>query len=110
MDAVIGTPWITTRASKKDDIMKYLATASLSLALALLAVPATAASVGNLDGLRQGAQPAAEQVAWRRCWWHHGHRHCRWVHRGYGYGPGVNLYFGGHRHGWHRGWGYRRHW
>jgi hypothetical protein len=46
---------------------------------------------------------AVEQVNYRRCWWHNGHRRCRWVGDSYGYGPGVNLYFGG---GGHRGHGH----
>jgi hypothetical protein len=65
------------------------------------------ASVSNPSGV--------EQTAFRRCWWRHGVRVCRWVGEPYddgdyydggtpyyyGYGPGISLYFGG---GWGGGW------
>jgi hypothetical protein len=38
-----------------------------------------------------GGQSAAQEVAYRRCWWRYGERHCRWSgprYRSYGYyGP-----------------------
>ena len=43
---------------------------------------------------------AVEEVGYRKCRWHNGHRHCRWVEDG----PSVILEFGGrdrHRHGHH---------
>jgi hypothetical protein len=92
--------------------------------IGMLAGPAAAApAIGS--GLKTAAteNSGVEKAAYRRCWWHHGHRHCRYVSRGYryygyapyydggyygyGYGPSLGLYFGGgHRH-----WGHRhRHW
>ena len=38
-----------------------------------------------------GVTAQIEQVAYRRCWWKHGERHCRWVGNGngiYRYGAG----------------------
>ena len=43
-------------------------------------MPTTAAAVG--------AQSAVQDVAYRRCWWQYGQRHCRWSeprYRGHGY-------------------------
>jgi hypothetical protein len=65
-----------------------------------LATPASAAPLASVTGARAGNDASAtEQIAYRRCWWRHGIRHCRWVEE-YGYGPGVNLYFrdGDRRH------------
>ena len=45
-----------------------------------------------------GAQSKPQHVAYRRCWWRHGHRHCRWYDTpgGYGYYPyrGDRNYYG----------------
>lgn len=69
-----------------------------------------------------------DNVAYRRCWWRHGYRHCRYVrgyygnyayapyydsYYGYGYGPSLGLYFDGGGRGWgggrgHFGGGHRR--
>ena len=77
--------------------MKWVASGAFALALGFLAAPASAAPLGAMDGIRSGdAASAVEQASYRRCWWRNGHRHCRWVDDGYG--PGVNLYFGGGRH------------
>lgn len=88
-------------------MIKALSVAT-ALALGALALPASAAPVGNISGLVEKPTSAAEQVRYRRCWWHHGHRHCRWYggHHYWGYGPSVGLYYGGHR----RHWGHRHHW
>ena len=86
-------------------LSKILSAGALALTLGFLTAPASAAPLGSVDGVKSGTASAAEQVAYRRCWWRNGHRHCRWVDDGYGYGPGVNLYFGGGRHGHH----HRRH-
>jgi hypothetical protein len=70
--------------------------------------------------------PAVEKAAYRRCWWRHGYRVCRWVggyyddgyyddgYYGYGpyigFGPGIGFGFGGgHFHGghFHGGHGHR---
>jgi hypothetical protein len=89
-------------------LARYLSSAAVAITLGLFAAPASAAPVG-LDGLKSGtgASPA-QKVAHRHCWYHRGHRHCRWVGRSYGYGPGVTIYLGGrhghHRHRHHRRW------
>jgi hypothetical protein len=77
-------------------LSKHIATAALVVSLGYIATPASAAPLSNISGAKAGGETSAEQVAYRRCWWRHGYRHCRWVHE-YGYGPGVNLYFGGGR-------------
>ena len=46
-----------------------------------------------------GAQSKPQDVAYRRCWWRQGHRHCRWYdapYRGDGYYPyrGEGYYYG----------------
>lgn len=87
---------------------KMLSAAALAAGLGFIA-PASASPVG-LQGAQVGTTAsAAEPVAYRRCWYEHGRRHCRRTitrYYGddgyYGYGPGINLYFGGgggHRHG-----------
>jgi len=87
--------------------MKWVASGAFALALGFLTAPASATPLSAMDGVRSGdIASAAEQVSYRRCWWHKGHRHCRWVDDGYGYGPGINLYFGG---GGRHGHGHRRH-
>jgi hypothetical protein len=93
---------------------KTLPLGVLALALGFLAAPASAAPVAGMEGARGANASAAEQVAYRRCWYEHGRRHCRRTvtryysddgYYGYGpsyYGPGIGLYFGGgggHRHG-----------
>jgi hypothetical protein len=46
-----------------------------------------------------GVQSKPQDVAYRRCWWRHGHRHCRWYdapYRSEGYIPyrGEGYYYG----------------
>jgi hypothetical protein len=100
---------------------KTLSLGALAVALGVLAIPAAAApAVGDVDGLKGASTSATEHVAYRRCWYEDGRRHCRRTvtryynyyddgYYGYGpgyYGPGIGLYFGGggHRHGHgHRG-------
>ena len=62
------------------------------------------------------AASSIEKAAYRRCWWRHGYRVCRWVGYpyyddygyygpSYGYGPSFGFRFGGgghHFHGHHR--------
>jgi hypothetical protein len=51
--------------------------------------PAFAAPVATQAN--PGIQSEIQQVAYRRCWWQHGERHCRWVRNGnriYRYGAG----------------------
>jgi hypothetical protein len=81
-------------------LWKTTAIAAFALSLGYLATPSSAAPLASVTGARAGNDTSAtEQIAYRRCWWRYGHRHCRWVEE-YGYGPGVNLYFrdGGRRH------------
>ena len=100
-------------------LSKYLSGAALAVAAGLLCAPASAAPVGNVAGVRAPNTSNVEQAAYRRCWWHNGHRHCR-IYRtygyydpyyydyGYGYGPTFGFSFGGgrHFHGGHRGGGH----
>ena len=92
------------------------------LGLGLLATPASAAPMMNLQGPEVDTGAVEPARYGRRCWRHHGHLHCRRVyHRRYygygpdyypyyGYGPSLGFYFGGgHRHWGHRHWGHR-HW
>jgi hypothetical protein len=56
-----------------------------------------------------GAQSAAQEVAYRRCWWRYGQRHCRWSgpgpgYRGYGYRYYGPLYPEAYRPGSSRWW------
>ena len=76
-------------------------------------------SAGELKGDRV-ANTGIEKAAYRRCWWRHGERVCRWVGYGpydyyddgyygygpdYGFGPSIGFSFGGgggrHFHGRH---------
>jgi hypothetical protein len=78
-------------------------------ALGFLVMPAQAAPVGALTGNGAAAQQegasAAEQVR-HRCYRRFGEWICprHRYYRHYGYGPGINLYFGGRRHHHHRHW------
>ena len=90
----------------------WLASAIGAAALGLLAMPVQAAPAGALTGNAVAAQEqgasTAEQVR-HRCY----RRFGEWVcpshryYRHYGYGPGINLYFGGRRHHHHH---HRRNW
>jgi hypothetical protein len=93
---------------------KWVSLCALGLSLGLLASPATAARFGDMNMQVGTTQPGAEAVAYRRCWWADGRRHCRRIvsrhydggygYDSYGYGPGIGLYFGGGRgHGHGRG-------
>jgi hypothetical protein len=93
-------------------LSKYLSGAGLALAAGLLCAPASAAPVGNVAGVHTPNTSNVEQAAYRRCWWHNGHRHCRLYRTyGYGYGPTFGFSFGGGRHfhgGGHHGGGHHR--
>lgn len=61
---------------------------------------ANAAPLGaNVGDIKAAAQESSvvEQVA-QRCWWHRGHRHCRWVPPVYSYyyapRPAFSFYYG----------------
>ena len=70
-----------------------------SLGLNHLGAQAAPASPGMTHTMTAGgAQSKAQKVAYRRCWWRDGRRHCRWYdapNRGYGYYP----YRGGYYYG-----------
>ena len=62
-----------------------------SLGLSPLGAQAAPAASGMTQTMAAvGAQSKPQDVAYRRCWWQNGHRHCRWYdapYRGYGYYP-----------------------
>jgi hypothetical protein len=73
--------------------VKMLSIAGAMMALSLLAGGAQAAAVSGATGAvsaeaAHSMKIVQEARCWRRCWWHHHHRHCRW--------------WCGHRH--HRHW------
>jgi hypothetical protein len=87
------------------------------LAASFATIPTQAAplSAPSTD-IKAGQTSSVDRVAYRRCWWRHGHRHCRWYGRYYRpydyypfasdpyyYGPSIGFYFGGggHRHRFH---------
>lgn len=93
--------------------LHWLSAAAGAVALGMFSTAAGAAPLGNAAGgltTATGENSLAQEVRYgRRCWRHRGHLHCRRGVRhygyapnyygGYGYGPSVGLYFGGHRHG-----------
>jgi hypothetical protein len=105
----------------------WLVGAAGALAVGTLSASVQAAPLGTArDNLKAAANEntVVQDVVWvRRCWWHHGHRHCRRVwsdgpyyydpgyyydpypYGGFFYGPSIGFRFdGGHRH--HRGHGH----
>lgn len=80
-------------------MLKSLSFATVVLAFGALSAPALAAPASGLKGIEATTTSSlTEQVGYRRCWWRYGQRHCRWVG---GYGPSINLHFGG-RNGHYR--------
>jgi hypothetical protein len=75
-------------------MLKSLTFAAATVTLAFFAAPASAAPLGDIKAGAQTGDTVVEQVA-RRCYWHRGHRHCRF----YSYRPGVSVYIGDRRHG-----------
>lgn len=71
--------------------------ASLGLSpLGVQAAPLAAGMTRTMTAV--GTQAKPQDVAYRRCWWQAGNRHCRWYgapQRGYGYYP----YRGGYYYG-----------
>ena len=71
-----------------------------SLGVSPLGAQAAPAAPGMTQTMAAvGAQSKPQDVAYRRCWWRNGHRHCRWYdapYRGYGYYPyrGDGYYYG----------------
>jgi hypothetical protein len=61
--------------------MKTILAASAFAVIAMCGVSgANANPAGVLAGIKNGGS-AVEQTGWHRhkkCWWSHGHRHCRW--------------------------------
>jgi hypothetical protein len=95
---------------------KILSAAAATVVLSLAVAPASAMPAGVQSAQIGVEQSTAQPVAYRRCWYEDGYRHCRrtvtryYYDDGYyGYGPGINLYFGGGggHHGGHHG-GHRR--
>jgi hypothetical protein len=93
----------------------WLVGAAGALAVGTLSTSVQAAPLGTPpDNLKAAANEntIVQDVVWvRRCWWHHGHRHCRRVWRDsyyydpypYFYGPSFGFRFGGHGHHHHHG-------
>jgi hypothetical protein len=94
--------------------------AAATAAIGTCAIPAQAAPIGDLTGeLKASAETGVQQAAFRRCWYYHGARHCRWYesyyddgypyygYEPYYYGPSIGFSFGGghfgggHFHGGH---------
>ena len=86
-------------------------------ALSAVTATAQAAPLPGAAELKAQAGTNVDKAAYRRCWIHHGIRHCRWVgyydddaYGYYGYGPGIGFsiggrgghFGGGHFHGHHR--------
>jgi hypothetical protein len=64
-----------------------------------LATPSSAMPVAK-SGVAESS--AVEQIGYRKCGWHNGHKHCRYVDNS----PSVSIELGGrhrHRHGNHYG-------
>jgi hypothetical protein len=59
-------------------MMRIAIAAALSVA-ACGVVSAGFVGVPNKPGITGQAEP----IAYRRCWWQSGERHCRWAHNGY---------------------------
>ena len=63
---------------------------AISLGLTALGAQAATAPAGMAQTMAAvAAQPKSQDVAYRRCWWRHGQRHCRWYDAPY---PGVGHY------------------
>jgi hypothetical protein len=98
---------------EEKDMYRILSAASAAVVLSLAGAPALAMPAGMQGTMVGTEQSTAQPVAYRRCWYEDGRRHCRrtvtryyYDDDGYyGYGPGINLYFGGGggRHGGHHG-------
>jgi hypothetical protein len=79
------------------------------------AAPAGGGPAAALKG-EASRNSAVEKTDWRRrCWYHRGHRHCRWqwyddYYDPPYYGPGIGFFFGpGHHHRGHGHHGHRGH-
>ena len=98
-------------------ILKQFCLGAMSVAaVGLLPTTMQAAPLSGSE-LKAGAAAASnvDKAAYRRCWWRHGYRVCRWVgypyyydddYGYYGYGPSIGFGFGGgggHFRGGHGG-------
>jgi len=98
-------------------ILKQFCLGAMSVAtIGLLPTTMQAAPLSGSE-LRVGAAAPSnvDKAAYRRCWWRHGYRVCRWVgypysydddYGYYGYGPSIGFGFGGgggHFRGGHGG-------
>jgi hypothetical protein len=79
--------------------LKFASLGAAAVVLGFLAAPASAAPMSGVNDVTAGVPTSAAQEVARRCYWHRGHRHCRYV--GHGYGPGVSIHIGRDRHGRH---------
>jgi hypothetical protein len=108
---------IREKGEKKMELKKVTIGAFSAIALFVFAPASQAAPLSATTELKAGnAESGIEKAAYRRCWWRHGARVCRWVgyrsnydddnYGYYGYGPGIGFGFGGggrgHFHGGHR--------
>ena len=98
------------------ELRKVTVGAFSAIALFALAPAPKAAPLATTDFKAGSAESGIEKAAYRRCWFRHGERVCRWVgyrsyydddsYGYYGYGPsiGFGFYGGGrgHFHGGHR--------
>jgi len=99
--------------------LKHFCLGTVGLIVASFLPPTAQAAPISGNELKAGIAATAniEKAAYRRCWWRHGYRVCRWVgypyydddygYYGpyYGYGPSFSFRFGGgghHFHGHHR--------
>jgi hypothetical protein len=85
----------------------YLGAFSAVALSALSGTVQAAPLYGSASALKSGTVPSTiEKAAYRRCWWRHGYRVCRWVGYSdydyyddgpyyYSYGPSVGFRFGG---------------
>jgi hypothetical protein len=98
-------------------MLKQFCLGAMSVAaVGLLPITMQAAPLSGSE-LKAGATVASyvDKAAYRRCWWRHGYRVCRWVgypsyydddYGYYGYGPSIGFGFGSggrHFHGGHGG-------
>ena len=70
--------------------LRYAVAAAVALCVAGTVAHAApiSSAMTQLKGVAQDASPI-DSVNYRRCWWHNGHRHCRW----YGGYPYYSSYY-----------------
>jgi len=77
----------------------------LALPALLIAGAFATPSMAMPVGKPAATESAAQEVGYRKCRWHNGHRHCRYVDDG----PSVSIHLGRDRHRHHRRYGHRHH-